>query len=91
MIACSATAPDPRMAFKHRVCLNALIGLKGISRIIRFPVISRKICKGRVKRNASQKASKECACNTCTPCEGLAAPSTPLAVTPDMTCTARRT
>jgi hypothetical protein len=36
----------------------------------------RKMGKDRVTKNRCQKGSKECAGNTCTPCEGAAPPST---------------
>lgn len=41
-------------------------------------LISWKIRKDQVTKKVPKNLSKACACNTsCTPCEGLAAPSTP--------------
>ena len=44
--------------------------------ILRKPLL-RKIGKKRVKNSDGGRDSKECACPTCTPCEGAAPPSTP--------------
>ena len=68
---------DKYAAVKGRDRLNALAVKNRVFRISLNSVISLKTGEGRVKNRAGGGDSKECACLTCTPCEGLAAPSTP--------------
>ena len=63
---------DRPTASKRKERLNALSSLDRFFVISLNSVISWKIRKDGVKRNACPKSSKACACRTtCTPCKGL--------------------
>ena len=64
---------------RKRRCRKSLIS--ALSLISWVSLISGKIRKNGVKKQETGKGSKECACNTCTSCEGAAPPSTPQRLT----------
>jgi len=48
----------------------ATIKMRNVFRILSLFVILRKMSESRVNKTRFKNRSKECACNTCTPCKG---------------------